>query len=259
MGTESVPSAWHLDNRIPGRHFGLIALDSDQTTERDFMKMKPEGVSFYTARVRYAEANTLENLRAVGGRLGEAASLILPGTPLDAIAYSCTAGTVALGYEEIARNIHSTRPNVPVVTPMTAAFRAFEHLGISRVSLLTPYRQTVADLMADFIVQHGFIVLNSASFLLRNSSELPRLTPTSILAAALEVCRDDADALFVSCTGIRAVELLDDLEQRLGKPVLCSNQCMFWECLHHCGYRFPVQGCGRLLREPPAYERLAVQ
>jgi maleate isomerase len=259
METETVPSAWHLDTGLPGRHFGLIALDSDQTTERDFMTMKPEGVSFYTARVRYAEANTLENLRAVGGRLGDAASLILPGTPLDAIAYSCTAGTVALGYEETARNIHSTRPHVPVVTPMTAAFRAFEHLGISRVSLLTPYRQSVADLMADFIIQRGFIVLNSASFLLRNSSELPRLTPASISAAALEVCRDDADALFISCTGVRAVELLDDLEQRLGKTVLSSNQCMFWECLQHCGHRFPIQGCGRLLRSPPPYESRTVQ
>lgn len=259
MGTETVPSAWHLDNRLPGRHFGLIALDSDRTTERDFMKMKPDGISFYTARVRYAEANTLENLRAVGGRLGEAASLILPETPLDAIAYSCTAGTVALGYEEIQRSIHSTRPDVPVVTLMTEAFRALEHLGLSRVSLLTPYRQSLADAMADFITRQGFVVMNSASFLLRKSSELPRLAPASILAAASEICRDDADAVFISCTGIRAVELVDDLEQRLGKTFLTSNQCMFWECLQHCGYGLPVQGYGRLLRDPPADESRPLQ
>ena len=248
MKTQAITSDWHLDSSPPGRHFGLIALDGDQTIERDFINMKPEEVSFYTTRVLYAEENTLENLKTMGARLSGAASLILPTEKLDCIAYGCTSATVALGYDEVARQINQSRPDTPVVTPMTAAFMAFEHLGISRLSLLTPYHQNVSDLMAGYVIDHGYSVLNSHSFLLQNSSDLQRLSLDSILAGAKETCHKDADALFIACTGIRALELVELLEEALQKPVLTSNQCMFWECLRHCGYSGSISGFGKLMR-----------
>jgi len=248
MKTQAIKTIRSLDSVLPGKHFGLIALDCDQTVERDFINMKPDEVSFYTTRVLYAEENTLENLKTMGARLSDAAALILPGEKLACIAYGCTSATVAIGYDEVASQIYLTQPGVPVVTPMTAAFKAFEHLGISQISLLTPYRQDVSDLMAEYLVDHGFGVLNSQSFLLPNSSYLQRLSIDSIVAGAKEACREDADALFLSCTGIRALDVVELLEDELQKPVLTSNQCMFWECLRHCGYSGSISGFGELMR-----------
>ncbi len=248
MKTQAIKSSWSLDERLSGSHFGLIALDCDQTVERDFINMKPAELSFYTTRVLYAEENSLENLKLMGTRLGEAASLILPTETLSCIAYGCTSATVALGYDAVARQINQSQPDIPVVTPMTAAFMAFEHLGISKLSLLTPYHQNVSDLMAGYVIDHGYSVLNSHSFLLQNSSDLQRLSVDSILAGARETCHKDADALFIACTGIRALELVEQLEEALQKPVLTSNQCMFWECLRHCGYSGSISGFGKLMR-----------
>jgi maleate isomerase len=248
MKTQAVTSDIHLDNQLPGSHFGLISLDCDQTVERDFMNMKPDEVSFYTSRVLYAEENTLENLKSMGARLSEAASLILPGEKLDCIAYACTSATVALGFEKVAYQISQSQPDIPVVTPMTASLMAFEHLGIREVSLLTPYRQNVSDLMTDYVIDHGYSVLNSQSFLLPNSSDLQRLSIDSIIAGAKQACHEKADALFIACTGIRALDVVEQLEEALQIPVLTSNQCMFWECLRHCGYSGSISGFGKLMR-----------
>ena len=102
--------------------------------------------------------------------------------------------------------------------------------------------------MADYATDHGFGVLNSQSFLLPNSSDLQRLSIDSIVAGAKETCHEDADALFLSCTGIRALDVVEKLEDELQKPVLTSNQCMFWECLQHCGYSGSISGFGELMR-----------
>jgi maleate isomerase len=237
-----------LDDKLEGAHIGLLVLDVDQTTERDFMNMRPEGVSFYTTRMPYGEENTLEALKAVDGHFAQSASLILPTEELDAIAYSCTSGTMALGYDNIAARIHSTRPGLPVVTPMTAAFKAFDHMGVRKVTLLTPYNQNLTDMMAHHVIDAGYGVLNAATFMLKNSPDLQRLTPDAIIAGAKEVLHDDAQALFISCTGLRALDIVEQLEAEIGRPVFCSNQCMFWECLRHSGFTGSIEGYGELMR-----------
>ena len=69
--------------------------------------------------------------------------------------------------------------------------------------------------MADYVTDHGFGVLNSQSFLLPNSSDLQRLSINSIVAGAKETCHEDVDALFLSCTGIRALDVVEQLENDL--------------------------------------------
>ena len=130
----------------PAPHkIGLIALSSDMVTERDFGLMLPQGgeVMYYTSRVPLAIPVTVENLRLMGPQLAEAASLILPTSKLDVIAYSCTSASVAIGPDEVAAQIHKGQPGVEVVTPISAALAAFEALGVERISLLTPYTEDV--------------------------------------------------------------------------------------------------------------------
>ena len=69
----------------------------------------------------------------------------------------------------------------------------------------------------------------------------------AIISAAKEADRDDADALFISCTAIRAVDVVDEIERMLNKPVVCANQALFWEAVRTAGYAAPMEGYGRLL------------
>ena len=52
----------------------------------------------------------------------------------------------------------------------------------------------------------------------------------------------------MSCTALRAAEAVEEIERALGKPVVTSNQAMFWQALRTAGCDLAVPGYGRLLR-----------
>jgi len=57
----------------------------------------------------------------------------------------------------------------------------------------------------------------------------------------------DAQALVLSCTDMRSVEVLARLETAVGKPVISSNQAMLFEALQRLNIEEPIQGFGQLL------------
>ena len=251
LTTVEVSTRFELDAGPDRYRIGLIALDSDVATERDFHAMLPPDVMFYTSRIHCINPITVENLRRQGPMLRDAVSLLVPDHRLDAIAYSCTSGTVALGYEGVASEIGAAgRPGVPVVTPITSAIAGFAHLGIRRVSLMTPYLDSVNQAMRAFLESHGIEVVNIGGFCMADDREMARIPPEAILDAALEVCDERADALFISCTALRAAEIVERAEAALGRPVLTAIQTLFWQSLREAGCTAPVPGYGHLLAGP---------
>ena len=239
-----------LDDGGVRHRLGLIALSTDIATERDFHRMLPDAtVMFHTARVVQVNPTTPDNLRKMAPLLGQAAATLAEGQHLDVVAYSCTSASVVLGNDVVAEKIREGRPGVAVVTPIGAALAAFQFLGIRRISLLTPYMDVVTRPVADYIQAQGYPVLSVASFGIADDITMARLSPAAIREAARRHCHPQADALFISCTAIRAAETVAALEADLGKPVLTSIQCLFWAALRAAGYGGEVAGYGRLLRD----------
>ena len=138
------PDLARYDERPVKHRIGLIALSTDHTSERDMQAIAPtDEVGIYVTRVANQNPTNRENLLAMQPRLAEAASLILSGEELDVIAYSCTSASVMIGDETVERSIQEAKPGTPVVTPTTAAFDAFAHLGQSRPICATISRRTV--------------------------------------------------------------------------------------------------------------------
>jgi maleate isomerase len=248
---DTEPVTIEAEFRDPGilHRIGLIELATGETTERDFQAMLPEGAMFYTARLLNENPVTAENLRGHLPRIALAAEQLLPGVELDVVCYDCTSGTVANGYEAIAAEVHRARPGVPVVTPITAALAAFEKLGVERISVLTPYTAEVTGAVAGYLDDNGVEVLNAASFMIESDIEMARLAPRSIRDAAVAACAEEADAIFISCTALRAAEVLDEIEAALGKPAVSSIQAEFWQSIRLAGHEDPIEGFGRLLRD----------
>lgn len=243
-----VRAAYRLDDG-PGRHrIGLIALASDYATERDFMNLRPsDDVAVYTSRVHNVNPCTVENLRAMAPKLTEAAALILPDGRLDVIAYSCTSATAVIGFAAVEQYIQAARPGIPCVTPITAACAGFDALGVRRVAVLTPYLDEVNGPIRSCLEALGVDVTGFTSFGIADDNDMARLPPEAIYRAALEADRPEAEALFISCTAIRAVDVVERIEGALGKPVVTSIQAMFWQSLRIAGYGAPIAGHGRLL------------
>ena len=121
-------------------------------------------------------------------------------------------------------------------TPITAAFAAFEALGVRRLALLTPYRDDINRFMRDYIEARGFAVPVMGSFNEEDDRKAARIDAGSIRDAAIELGRSDCvDAVFVSCTSLRLTDAIDEIEAALGKPVTSSNHAMAWHCLRLAG------------------------
>ncbi len=249
LRSEPVHVNYELDSG-PGRYrIGLLALSNDLATERDFINMRSsDDIAIFVSRIPNAEICSVENLRAMEPELTRAVSLLIPGSRLDAVAYSCTSGTVVLGYDAVVRRIHEERPGIPVATPITAALAAFRLLGARTISVLTPYTDDVNVRIANYLLNSGLEIAAFSSFHHADNDAMAKTPPQAILDAALEADRPDADALFISCTAIRAVDVLESIEQAIGKPVVSANQALYWQALRAAGYQQPVEGYGYLLR-----------
>ena len=237
----------------PGKfRIGLIALSNDLATERDFFNMgMSDDIAIFVSRVPNAAICSVENLLAMGPRLTEAASQLIPESRLDAVTYSCTSGTAVMGYDQVAELIHAARPGVAVITPLTAAIAALQQFNARKIAVLTPYIDEVNATISGYLTESGFEITAFTSFHLADNEDMANLTPQSIYEAALESDRNEADALFISCTAIRAVDVVESIEQKIGKPVVTANQALFWQALCAVGYNSPIKGFGSLLRRFP--------
>ncbi len=227
---------------------GLIVLASDHTVEHEFRKIfTMAGVGLYQSRIRNEPHITPETLAAMEDRLTECTDVILPGMPIDVVAFGCTSASMVIGEEKVFERIRAARPETACTTPITAAFAAFRALDVRRIAILTPYRDDINRYMRDYITQRGFQVPVMGSFNVENDNRAARISPDSIRAAALELGRHpEVDALFVSCTSLRLAEVAAEIERELGKPVTSSNHAMAWHCLRLAGIDEPMPQFGKL-------------
>ena len=117
--------------------------------------------------------------------------------------------------------------------------------------VLTPYIDSVNIELAGRFRERGFQILNIDGFGMEDDIEMTRLPLVAISEGAMQVCDPNADALFISCTAIRAAAVVQDLESRLQKPVGTSNQSLAWHCLRLLNDNFPVSGYGSLFGLSP--------
>lgn len=211
----------------PLRRFGLIALATDLTIEGDAARLMPQGTQLHVTRIAFDNPTTPESLRQTGPRLRAAADLIVPGVPLDGIIFGCTSASAVLG-DTVEAEIGG---RAPVVTPVGGLLRALHTLGLGRVALLTPYLPETADIVSAYLTGKGVDVVSQHAMGYADDRDMARLMPGEIIEGALAADHPEAEALFLSCTALPAVPLIAELEARLGKPVLSSNQVVFWATL----------------------------
>ena len=235
-----------LDDGIAARAaIGLLVLATDQTMEHEFRHLiRLPGVAVYGARLFNDADITPETLRAMRDRITPAAELILPAIHLDVMAFGCTSASMALGEDELFRQIRRARPEVACTTPVTAAFKA---LGARRIGVLTPYSPEVNEVVRNYLNRHGAEVAAFATFDRRDDREAARISVDSIAAGIAELARSARlDAVFVSCTSLRLAERIEAIELDVGIPITSSDHALAWHCLRLAGVNDTVPHAGRL-------------
>ena len=241
-----------LTGPIGGRaSLGLIVLQVDETVEHDFRRMfRSEEIALYVTRIPSGADLTPETLAAMEATLPAAAGLLPPSVAFDAIAYACTSGAMRIGPDRVGALVRGAARVRHVTQPLTATVAALSRLGAKGVGLVSPYIDAVSAPLRAALEAQGFAVPARVSFDEQVEARVARIDPASIREAAMLVGRrDDVDAVFLSCTNLRTLDLIESLEQELGKPVVGSNQALAWHMARLAGVGRIVAGPGRLMRD----------
>jgi maleate isomerase len=241
--------ATRLDEAKTTTRVGVIVFDEDVTTEADLARLLPphDDLAIHVSRMPLPLDASPAGLARTADDIATAAMRLVPSTRLDAVGYSCTTGTLQLGYGAVAEAVRRGRPGVPVATPITGAVKAFAALGIDRLSLLTPYGPGLNGLIVEHLARHGIRTLNVAAFDVPDEVDVARVSLSSLRAGAVAAMHDDAQALFISCTALRGTGLIAELELALGRPVVTSTVALWWEALQLADCPSRTRGAGRLL------------
>jgi arylmalonate decarboxylase len=229
---------------------GLIVPSGNTSLEPEFMRMAPDGVAIYTSRVRQSGPQGKASYERMSDDV-EAAAGLLSTAAVDVAVFGCTVCTYYVPADEIRRTIGRVL-GCETVFPAEAAVAALRALGVERVALAGPRSEELTTREAEAVVAEGLDVVGVACLGIGTAqggpSAIGRVPPEATYRLARAADRPEAQAIFLSCTQMPSLDMIERLEALLGKPVVTSNQASLWQSLRVLGVREPVDGFGALLR-----------
>ena len=226
---------------------GLLALASDHAIETEMHRMlRSDDIRLHVSRLVSSNTVNMQNLAGIAEGIEAACSVLLPESSLSVIAYGCTSGTIAAGEARILEILKRLKPSCTPTTPITAARAALDALGISSLSVLTPYPRDVHLAVVDHLKNRGLTIVESAYFGVSEDRRITEIASESLEAAVDDLSGGDSGVVFVSCTAVTIVDQIAKLERKTGKTIITSNQALAWHCLRLCGLDLKVPGYGRL-------------
>ena len=230
---------------VPDHVLGLIVLSTDETLENEARLMLGQHpVRLHHSRIYSKDDVTPTALAEMRARIAQSAAL-LPES-VSAVGYGCTSASVVIGTDAVAAQVCEGRPGVAVTNPISAVSAALNHLGVCRIGLVTPYLAEVVAPMRAQLTDHGIEVIREVSFGEADDRRVARIPEAATAAAARQVAVG-ADALFLSCTNLRTLNVIKDLERDLDVPVISSNLALIWHLLQLSGLDTSGWGISRLI------------
>ena len=225
---------------------GLIIPSSNRLTEPQFNRYAPAGVGAHVTRLRMTGpfhkplGELKEAIAGVAGVLSD----VKPGI----IVFHCTASSMEAGLAGEAAVTEWIRAaaRCPAITTGQAITEALKYLGVKKLVLISPYVQKTNEHEVHYLREAGFEVLHDLGLGLAGSDEYTAVTPERWIEIVLDNTRADADGYLLSCTNTRMIEVIEELERTLKKPVITSNQATLWACLRKLSVYQPIAELGRL-------------
>ena len=228
---------------------GLITLGSDFRIEKDFNNIVyGRDIDLYVNRIHCYNPLTNETLAKMADDITEVTQDILPDQKIDCVAYGCTSGTVAAGYDTIKSKVNLAKPESKVTTPITAAVKAINKLGIKKISIFTPYTKTINDSVVKYFKDQNIIINSLTYFDIESDLDIGKVDEDYLFNVLSKIDLEDSDALFVSCTALPVLSIIDKLEKKINKTVLSSNQTLIWDSLNQINYKKKIEGFGKLFK-----------
>lgn len=225
---------------------GIILPSGNVSAEAELAAMLPEGVSLHVTRLRLTGSSP-EQLLAMADNVEAAASLVADARP-DLIGFHCTAvTTLSAELENSILSRAASAGGLPVAVTSQAVLAALNALDARQVVLVSPYLPHINESEVRFLSRNGVSVVGEFGLGIDLAADMYKVEPTQWLRIVCENAHPLADAYFVSCTAIRSAQIIGQIEEALGKPVVTSNQAMAWYLLRSVSVTDRMPGFGKLM------------
>jgi len=219
-----------------GARIGVLVPFTNTNLEPDMMMMRPQRATLHFHRLGNYDADEIPGAAQMAGLgasdISEDLRLIC-GVQPDVVLYGCTSATLTHGSDfdaDLAERIKGSS-NALSLTAAGSLVEALNALNITQIGFASPYVGEINRLAARFLDNHQITTVECADI----GRELGNygqgaLSPDEVTELACRADHPDAQALVLSCTDMRSVEVVERIESLTGKPVITSNQAMMF-CL----------------------------
>ena len=250
--------------RVPPRAvLACIQIPTDCVLDREgpALVSKLENVELRMQKMEFtSDAICAKTYFESASNLQRAAATLLPPHRCDVVGLACTSMSFTLGPERVDALLSSACPGAKTTDMARAQAAAIAALGASRIALLTPYIQELADANKVMLEETGGIkVVRRATMELDRDELTTAVDEDTIVRWASELIsgerRDDnkaaPEALVIGCSAFRACEhgFISQLEEKLNLPVVTSTQAFLWSMLRIGGINDRIEGYGRLFEQ----------
>ena len=210
---------------------GVIHPNGSPQGAADFKKLAPPGVDAVQAWVPVHKNESTEEMMKLSDHVVEVAGSGVFRRHARCVTLALHAGSFLKGAGFDLQLIDGMKKASGVqqaTTTSTAIVAAFKELGVKKLAMCTPYPRSANELEKKFIEAHGIELTRCEGFEFVDFNDMQRSKPHDYYEFGKLCDTPDADAVFISCTGIDVLEVIEPLEKTLGKPVITSNQASYW-------------------------------
>lgn len=231
---------------------GLILPSSNTTVEPEFARMTSSllWLSIHASRIDLVEVTPEALIRMVKG-IEKAASLLAHAS-VDTICLACTSASFLEGKNRLLnlKQAMERTTGLPSLTTSESVVIALEALKARRIGLVTPYIPQLNALEIKFLQESipKLEIVSMKSFHLQSNLEIGRLSPERIYHASCGLIKEShPDTLFLSCTNMPSIDLIQPLENEFGISVVTSNSASLFGLLCLLDQKIRIEGFGKLL------------
>jgi maleate cis-trans isomerase len=233
---------------IPRARIGFIIPSSNRMVEPQMQRFAPSGVQPHFARLRMTNKHK-RPLPELLPRILEAVELLMD-SKCDIVVFQCTGTSMSGGVDmdrQIVREI-AVAAEVPAISTAGAVNAALAALEARRLVFLSETMRTPHEQKLKYLREAGYDIVREREASLSGTDAYCTTPARFWYDLALSLKDDRAEAYFISCANIHAIDVIDDMEKALHRPVITSNQAALWCALRTIGLPDVVPGLGSLFR-----------
>jgi maleate isomerase len=236
----------------PRARIGFIIPSSNRMVEEQAWRLLPGDIIPHVTRLAMTNRHKVP-LDQLIPRIEEATAL-LADSDCDVTVLQCTGTSMSGGVAKEAEVLAAMEKvgGRPALSAASSLMSAFTTLKAKKIVFISETRQAGHDAKKRFLDEAGYTILADRAVGLAGSAEYCSTPPQLWFDEAMKLRRDDADLYFISCANIRSIDVIEDLEKELGRPVVTSNQAAFWCALRKIGIQDRLPKLGRLFDEKTA-------